>query len=71
MLMTWTVNDSGCFINGKKAENYRIEELGLMNSTFVSVKIGNKPNALHLGGFNIFGRNFGDYDQEVLLTIQY
>lgn len=71
MLMTWTVNDSGCFINGKKAENYRIEELGLMNSPFVSVKIGNKPNAVHLGGFNIFGRNFGDYDQEVLLTIQY
>ncbi len=71
MLKTWNVNSSGCYINGEKAANCTIEELKLMDFPYVSVKIGNKPDAQHLGGFNIFGRNFGDYDQEIVLTIQH
>ncbi|WFR56740.1 helix-turn-helix domain-containing protein [Anaerocolumna sp. AGMB13025] len=71
MLMTWTVDDTGCYINGEKAINGTIEELKLMDFPYISVKIGNKPDAQYVGGFNIFGRNFGDYDQDIVLTIQH
>ena len=32
-------------------------------------KIGIKPDAIHKGGINLFGKNFGDYKQSIILKI--
>lgn len=39
-----------------------------MDRAFVSVKIGNKPGAKYEGGFNLFGKHYGDYNQDIVLT---
>jgi len=33
------------------------------------VKIGIKEDAEHVGGLNIFGRGFGNYDQDLVLRM--
>ena len=35
------------------------------------LRIGNKPDAQYVGGFNIFGEKFGDYEQNILLSYVY
>ena len=69
--MMWEVGKEGTFINGKKISNITVEELAVMEQAYVSVRIGNKPDAHYVGGFNIFGKHFGDYNQDIILTIEY
>lgn len=71
LLMTWEINQEGAYINEKKAENRIINELGIMNQSSIIVRIGNKPNARYVGGFNLFGKNFGDYAQGLILNVEY
>ena len=33
--------------------------------------IGNKEDAKYAGGFNLFGRTFGDYEQDILMELEY
>ena len=69
--MVWEVSKEGTFINGNKVLDITVEELAVMEQAYVSVRIGNKPDAHYVGGFNIFGKHFGDYNQDIILTIEY
>jgi predicted transcriptional regulator len=40
-------------------------------SQYLSIKIGNKKDAKNMGGFNLFGKKFGDYEQDLVLTLVY
>ena len=35
------------------------------------LRIGNKPDARYKGGFNIFGRGFGDHGQDIRIEANY
>lgn len=69
--MIWEIRKEGSFINGKKASEITIDELRLMERPYVAVRIGNKPDAHYVGGFNLFGKHFGDYNQDIIMTIEY
>lgn len=69
--MIWEIRKEGSFINGKKASEITIDELHLMERPYVAVRIGNKPDAHYVGGFNLFGKHFGDYNQDIIMTIEY
>ncbi len=70
-LVTFEVTRDGTYINKVKQGNTTVDELGLMDSHKISVKIGNKDDAKHVGGFNLFGRKFGDYSQDIIMGIGY
>lgn len=67
----WEVRADGSYINGKRVSDTTVDQLHLMERPYVSVKIGNKPDAHYVGGFNLFGKHFGDYNQDIVLTIEY
>ena len=71
LLSSWLVNKEGSFINGKKASKVGIDSLKLTEKDYVSFKIGIKEDALNMGGINIFGRKFGDYEQDITMIISY
>lgn len=71
LLTTWEVHMDGSYINGRKVSDVRIDDLKIMEQSFVRVRIGNKPGARHVGGFSIFGKNFGDYNQDLILNVEY
>ena len=48
-----------------------IDDLKLGEKPFVDLKIGVKDDAEHVGGMNLFGKNFGDYNQAIVMTIKY
>ena len=71
MLMTWEILGDGCFINGNKAAEATLEDLFLMEKPYIDVRIGNKEDARYIGGFNLFGKSFGNYEQDIVMSVEY
>lgn len=72
VLTTWEVGENGAFINGDRVSGLTVADLGIeTHSPFVRVRIGNKADSKYVGGFNIFGKGFGDYAQDIVMGIEY
>ena len=56
-------------LNSQKASCIALKDLKLDDSATVIVRIGNKETAEYIGGFNIFGSKFGDYQQDIMLSL--
>jgi predicted transcriptional regulator len=70
-LKVWQVNGEGSFVDGLKVSSIRLGELKLTEHPVISVQIGVKEDAEHVGGMNIFGSKFGNYPQDIVLRIRY
>ena len=46
-----------------------LSDLQLSEHHSVKVKIGIRDDAQNVGGVNIFGRGFGNYDQDIVLRL--
>ncbi len=64
-----THNDTG--MDGEKLSDTSLEDLHLESSPFITVRIGIDENARNKGGLTIFGENFGNHPQNILLSIFY
>lgn len=71
LLTTWAIDQNKSYVNEKPLTDVKITDLGLENTPYVTVKIGNKNDAKYKGGFNIFGKKAGDYAQDIQLTFEY
>ena len=38
---------------------------------YIDVRIGNKEDARYIGGFNLFGKSFGNYEQDIVMSVEY
>jgi predicted transcriptional regulator len=65
----WSVSEEGSYIDGTRASPVTISDLKLSEHHSVKVKIGIKEDAEHVGGLNVFGRGFGNYDQDIVLRM--
>lgn len=70
-LTTLEVTREGSYINTLPASDIRLDDLALDSARPISVRIGNKPDAEYVGGFNLFGERFGDFEQNIVLTFFY
>ncbi len=70
-LVQLEVKDDGCYINNSKVSSVSIRDLDLMKKAYVKLRIGNKKDAKYVGGINIFGKEFGDYKQDIIMNITY
>ena len=70
MLKTWRVNGKGTYVDGVKISDITLADLQLETHRSIRLRIEVKPDARHPGGINIFGRGFGNYDQDIVLRLQ-
>lgn len=67
-----TVTESGVFLDGQPiSKTPKLSDLQLNASNRILFRLGNKPTAQYIGGFNLFGKEFGDYPQDIVLTAKY
>jgi predicted transcriptional regulator len=71
LLKNWTVNQEGAFIDGVKQSDVTIKDLNIQSKPFISIKFGIKKDADNIGGMNLFGHRFGNYDQGILMKLHY
>ncbi len=71
LLKTIIVNREGSFLDGINISSVNITELNLAFSSEITFKIANHDNSRNVGGITIFGKNFGNYNQDINVTINY
>ena len=43
----------------------------LRRASFFSFRFGVKPNSHYVGGINVFGKGFGDHNQDIIVQVHY
>lgn len=61
-----TVNDEGSFIDGIKVSDITLSDLALRAGEQIKFRIFVPEDAEHRGGFSLFGRGYGDYDEGII-----
>lgn len=71
LLKIWSVDRTGSYVDGIRVSDVSLARLMLLPQQPVAVRFGVKPDAAHPGGFNLFGRGFGNYAQDLVLRLHY
>lgn len=71
MLKVWSVDDRGSYIDGVRARDVSLERALIRPEVPITIRLGCKPDARNAGGFNLFGSDYGNYAQDLLLRIHY
>lgn len=71
LLKRWEVSKSGTFVDGIQVSDVKLNDLKLGAQPWVTVRLGVKANARHVGGMNLFGKKFGNYPEDLTLRISY
>ncbi|MCR5188427.1 MAG: ArsR family transcriptional regulator [Treponema sp.] len=67
LLKNFYITNDGSFIDGVKISDVTLADLHISEHHSIRVKVGVKEDAVHMGGMNIFGKGFGNYDQGIIL----
>ncbi|MCF3934890.1 helix-turn-helix domain-containing protein [Acuticoccus sp. M5D2P5] len=68
-LTRWRITDDGSYVDGERCSDVTLSDLKLTEHHSVRMRVGIAENAKHPGGINIFGRGFGDHDQDILMRV--
>lgn len=71
LLKLIVINSEGTYIDGLKISNVSLNQLNLDFRSSIRFKFEVPSNAAHVGGLTIFGRNFGNYNQDINVRIHY
>jgi predicted transcriptional regulator len=68
-LKSFRVTNEGTFVDGIRISDVTLEDVDLDAHGSIRVKFAVPDNAEYPGGMNIFGRGFGNYDQDITLRL--
>ena len=71
LLKVWQVNHAGGWVDGIRVSDVTVADLDVAARPYLSVRIGVRPDARHVGGVNLFGRGFGNYPQDLVVRLKY
>jgi predicted transcriptional regulator len=66
---TLSVTRDGSYIDGVRSSDVRIEQLGIRVGTEILFRIQCPETAFNCGGVSLFGKGFGNYPQDIQVTI--
>ena len=70
-LKIWSLDSEGASLDGNPLSAVTLEKAGVAPNKPITIRIGVKPDAEHQGGFNLFGKGFGNYAQDLVLRLYY
>ncbi len=65
------IDNEGCYVDNKRTSNENLKSLKIDENEYISFKIGVKESSEYVGGINLFGNRFGDFDQNIEMTLHY
>ncbi|RRJ62061.1 ArsR family transcriptional regulator [Paenibacillus oralis] len=71
LLKTWRIDHERTTLDMQKVSDVTLSDLRLQQRPGLRVRIGVKPDAVRKGGVNLFGRQFGDHEQDLLMRVMY
>lgn len=70
LLKVLRINKSGSFMDGERISDVNIDQLELGRKQW-SFRISVEENAANIGGLTIYGKGFGNYDQDIIIRHYY
>lgn len=71
LLKKITVNHDGVFVdNSFVTDAVKFDDLKIYYGSAIKLDIGIKDDARHKGGINLFGKNFGDFPQAIVMKLR-
>ncbi len=71
LLKMLVINHKGTFIDGLQISEVAIDQFSLTSKSQLKLKLEVPDNAEHVGGLTIFGRGFGNYNQDINVRMSY
>ena len=71
MLAVWQVDSRQTTLNEQRISSVTVGDLLMEGRPNVRIRIGVKDDAANKGGVNLFGRQFGDYEQDLVMEVVY
>jgi predicted transcriptional regulator len=65
----WRVDHTGCRLDDERISDVTLAQLRLADQPYITLRIGIKEEAEQHGGINLFGEQFGDYNQAIILRL--
>jgi predicted transcriptional regulator len=65
------IDSEGCYVDNKLTSKENIKSLKIDEGDFISLRIGVKESSEYVGGINLFGKRFGDFDQNIEMVLHY
>ena len=65
------INKEGTFIDGLQISNISLKEFDLDYKSAIKFRLAVPYDATHIGGLTIYGKNFGNYNQDINVRIKY
>lgn len=69
VLKRWRVDDTGTTLDDMPVSSVTLDDLRLSEQPFIRLRIGIKEDARHQGGINLFGEQFGDHSQPIIMRL--
>ena len=71
LLKLLVVNKHGTFIDGLQISDITIDDLNLIGNAPLDFRIAVEEDAAHVGGVTLFGKTFGNYGQDIRVSMNY
>lgn len=71
LLKLIVINRKGTFIDGLKISDVSLNDFDLDYKSTIKFKLAVPEDAKHVGGLTIFGKSFGNYNQDINVRIHY
>ena len=71
LLKIWSIDRNCSYVDGSRISDVALSRLLVTPQQPITIRLGVKPDAEHQGGFNLFGRGFGNYAQDLVLRLHY
>jgi predicted transcriptional regulator len=71
LLKLIVINRKGTYIDGLQVSDVSLNDFGFDYRSIIKFKIEVPENATHVGGLTIYGKNFGNYNQDINIRIKY
>ncbi|QOS82757.1 ArsR family transcriptional regulator [Paenibacillus sp. JNUCC31] len=71
VLKVLRINREGAFIDGQRISDVRIHDLDLHEATYWTFGLSPEEGVPGRGGLTLFGKGFGNYDQDILIRYYY
>jgi predicted transcriptional regulator len=71
LLKLLVINRKGTFIDGLKISDVTIDSFHLDYRSSIRFRMAVEDSSEHVGGLTIFGKNFGNYNQDIKVCINY
>jgi predicted transcriptional regulator len=71
LLKMLVINHKGTFIDGLQISDVSIDQFNITSKSQLKLKLEVPDSAEHVGGLTIFGRGFGNYNQDINVKMAY